>query len=137
MSVLAVIDTNVLLSSMISKKIDTGVVKVWDKVLREKIVPLWNENIISEYDNVFHRKKFKLDEVDVREIIEIIKDFGLYTTPVETEELPTDPDDIIFWQIAMAERKNNAYLVTGNKKHYPNKDFVVTPSEMIEILELQ
>ncbi len=29
----------------------------------------------------------------------------------------------------------NAYLVTGNQKHYPVKDFIVTPSEMMEILD--
>lgn len=28
--------------------------------------------------------------------------------------------------------KEDAYLVTGNIKHFPNKPFVVTPREMIE-----
>ena len=31
--------------------------------------------------------------------------------------------------------KDDAYLVTGNIKHFPDKPFVVTPREMIEILE--
>ena len=26
-------------------------------------------------------------------------------------------------------------LVTGNQRHYPIKDFIVTPAEMIKILE--
>ena len=30
--------------------------------------------------------------------------------------------------------KEDAYLVTGNIKHFPNKPFVVTPKEMIDIL---
>ena len=30
--------------------------------------------------------------------------------------------------------KEDAYLVTGNKKHFPNKPIVVTPAEMIELL---
>ena len=34
----------------------------------------------------------------------------------------------------MEKRDNNAYVVTGNKKHYPMKDFIVTPSEMMNIL---
>ena len=29
----------------------------------------------------------------------------------------------------------DAYLVTGNQKHYPIKDFIVTPAEMMEIID--
>ena len=31
--------------------------------------------------------------------------------------------------------KEDAYLVTGNIKHFPKKQFVVTPHEMVELLE--
>ena len=30
---------------------------------------------------------------------------------------------------------DDAYLVTGNQKHYPIRDFIVTPAEMIDILK--
>ena len=43
-------------------------------------------------------------------------------------------DDLIFYEVAMEKRDNNAYVVMGNKKHYPMKDFIVTPSEMMNIL---
>ena len=39
------------------------------------------------------------------------------------------------YEVAMEKREDDSYLVTGNKKHYPNKDFIVTPAEMIEILK--
>ena len=35
-----------------------------------------------------------------------------------------------------ARKENDAYLVTGNIKHFPAKRFVVTPREMLEILEM-
>lgn len=36
----------------------------------------------------------------------------------------------------MAQRKSDdAYLVTGNSKHFPTKTFVVTPREMLDIIE--
>jgi hypothetical protein len=35
----------------------------------------------------------------------------------------------------MEKREDNAYLVTGNMKHYPVRDFIVTPAEMVAILE--
>ena len=35
----------------------------------------------------------------------------------------------------MEERKtDDAYLVTGNLKHFPEKPFVVTPRQMLEII---
>jgi hypothetical protein len=35
----------------------------------------------------------------------------------------------------MEERKGEAaYLVTGNIKHFPEKPFIVTPREMLDII---
>ena len=34
-----------------------------------------------------------------------------------------------------AMSKEDAYLVTGNKKHFPKKPIVVSPAEMLEILQ--
>ena len=46
-----------------------------------------------------------------------------------------DPDDAVFYEIVMEARKNvDAYLVTGNLKHFPEEAFVVTPAEMVEII---
>lgn len=45
-----------------------------------------------------------------------------------------DMGDLVFYEAAMEKRDDDAYLVTGNQKHYPVKDFIVTPAEMMEIL---
>lgn len=42
---------------------------------------------------------------------------------------------MIFYEVVMAKREDGAYLVTGNQKHFPVCTFVVTPAEMMEILE--
>lgn len=42
---------------------------------------------------------------------------------------------MIFYEIVMTKQEKNAYLVTGNQKHYPERPFIVTPAEMIETLE--
>ena len=44
-------------------------------------------------------------------------------------------DDLIFYEVAMEKREAGAYLVTGNQKHYPVRSFIVTPAEMMEIIE--
>ncbi len=54
--------------------------------------------------------------------------------PQPTGAVPIDMDDLIFYEIAMEKREDNAYLVTGNQKHYPLRDFIVTPAEMVEII---
>ena len=46
-----------------------------------------------------------------------------------------DMDDLIFYEVAMEKREAGAYLVTGNQKHYPVRSFIVTPAEMMEIIE--
>ena len=47
-----------------------------------------------------------------------------------------DPKDVVFYAVTMEARQDNdAYLVTGNTKHFPIKPYVVTPREMLTILE--
>ena len=43
-----------------------------------------------------------------------------------------DPKDVVFYEVTLS--KDDAYLVTGNIKHFPKKPFVVTPAEMVAIL---
>ena len=41
---------------------------------------------------------------------------------------------MIFYEVAMEMQKYRVYLVTENQKHYPDRDFIVTPAEMVDIL---
>ena len=43
-----------------------------------------------------------------------------------------DEDDRIFYEVALS--KDAARLVTGNLKHFPKADFVVTPAEFLQVL---
>ena len=43
-------------------------------------------------------------------------------------------DDVIFYEVVMEKRDDNAYLITGNMKHFPKRNYIVTPSQMMEIL---
>ena len=62
---------------------------------------------------------------------------GIFLDADPTDEWVIDPKDVVFYEVVMEARKeNDAYLVTGNIKHFPAKRFVVTPREMLEILEM-
>lgn len=131
----AVIDTNVFLSALISKKEDSATVKVFEAVLQGRITPLYHQEILQEYDEVLHRKKFNLKEDSIRNLMDTIIKSGIQVFPQQTGEIFIDMDDLIFYEVALEKRDEDAYLVTGNQKHYPIKDFIVTPVEMMEILE--
>ena len=41
-----------------------------------------------------------------------------------------------YYAVLMEKRKeDDAYLVTGNLKHFPMRTYVVTPREMLDIIE--
>ena len=44
-------------------------------------------------------------------------------------------DELIFYEVAAEKENEGAYLVTGNQRHFPMKDFIVTPAKMIKIIE--
>lgn len=131
----AVIDTNVFVSALLSKRADTVTVQVLEAMLDGKIVPLYHEDILAEYEEVLHRSKFHFKEDTIQLIINAVKQYGMQVFPHSTGEILADMDDLIFYEVVMEKREDDAYLVTGNLKHYPIRDFIVTPAEMMQILE--
>ena len=131
----AVIDTNVLLSALLSKNEDSATIKVLDAVFEGKIIPLYHQDILAEYDEVLHREKFHLRETVIRTVIDAVRQYGVEVFPQSTGAVLIDMDDLVFYEVAMEKRDDDAYLVTGNQKHYPFRDFIVTPAEMMRIIE--
>lgn len=128
----AVIDTNVIVSALFTRNTEAATVKVLDAMLQGKIVPLFNEDIIAEYSDVLHRSKFHFTSSLVRAYIDRICNLGIRSERAICSEHFPDPKDIVFYEVALS--KDDAYLVTGNIKHFPKKPIVVTPAEMLEIL---
>ncbi len=130
----AVVDTNVIVSALLSKKDDVATIQVLRAMLGGCFTPLYHVDILDEYEEVLHRPKFRLSEVVIRTVITAIKQYGIEVFPRSTGEILADMDDLVFYEVAMEKREDGAYLVTGNQKHYPVRDFIVTPAEMMEIL---
>ncbi len=130
----AVVDTNVIVSALLSKKDDTATVQVFRAMLEGRFTPLYHEDILDEYEEVLHRPKFHLSKDVIQTVISAVKRYGIEVFPQPTGEILIDMDDLVFYEIAMEKRDDGAYLVTGNQKHYPVRDFIVTPVEMMEIL---
>ena len=134
MQIFAVIDTNVIVSALITKNPQSPPNMVLREVLDGKIIPLYHTEIIEEYREVLSRTKFHLKSETIQKLINSITSNGIKVEPKPTGEIFVDMDDLIFYEVAMEKRDDDAYIVTGNKKHYPVRDFIVTPSEMLKIL---
>ena len=134
MTFYAVIDTNVILSALLSKKDDTATVLAIKAVLEGKIIPLYHQDIISEYNDVLSRAEFNLNPRAIDTVLLAIKQFGVEVFPKPSGEILAHMDDLIFYEATLEKRNINSYLVTGNKKHFPIKSFIVSPAEMLQIL---
>ena len=133
MKIYAVIDTNVIVSAMLKQSSIPGL--VLEFALSGIIIPVLNKEIVSEYRTVLMREKFHLNTEIVNDLIQTLEYYGEYIKPERLNiDLP-DPKDVIFYEVVMEKRKENeAYLITGNIKHFPKEYFIVTPREMLEII---
>lgn len=109
MSLHVVIDTNVIVSAMIT--------------------PHPN---IAEYDDVLHRPKFNLLKPVVANTIGAIVKLGINVSRMESKDDFIDLKDVVFYEVALS--KKGSYLVTGNVKHFPKSPIVVTPNELLSLL---
>lgn len=130
----AVFDTNVLVSALITHNVNASTVKVVEAIGNGKVIPLYNDEIVAEYNEVLSREKFGLLKSKVKRLIETLKNKGIDSERVASGEAFPDVSDAVFYEVALS--KENAYLVTGNLKHFPSTPIVVTPADMIEILGL-
>jgi predicted nucleic acid-binding protein len=94
---------------------------------------VYSDEIIDEYTEVLHRKKFDIPDYLIKWAIDRVLMSGIHGERVPSQEHFPDPKDVVFYEVALS--KDDAYLVTGNKKHFPQKPIVVTPAEMLEILK--
>lgn len=133
MKYFAVIDTNVIVSAML--KSSSTPAAVLREVLTGNISLLANEEIFDEYTDVLSRKKFGFETDTVILLMNELKKQAIYVDKKPIDDYLPDPDDAVFYEIVMEARKDvDAYLVTGNLKHFPEKAFVVTPKEMMDII---
>lgn len=128
----AVLDTNVLVSALLSKSAHSTISQLITAVIEEKLIPVYNDEILKEYKEVLSREKFHFLPELQKALVNFIKDKGFHADRIPYGELMPDESDRVFYEVALS--KDNTFLVTGNLKHFPKTPIVVTPAEMLEIL---
>ncbi|MBR6975675.1 MAG: putative toxin-antitoxin system toxin component, PIN family [Ottowia sp.] len=135
--VFAVLDTNVLVSAQL--KLDSVPRKILTHALTGTIIPIINDGIFAEYDDVLRRPKLKLATHAVDKLFAALRKVSVTLAAgdatVPREHMP-DADDAVFYATALASRAagNATYLVTGNLRHFPQEDFIVSPRAMLDII---
>lgn len=134
MSCYAVVDTNVLISALLSDKEDAATVQVVKKIILGDIVPIYSHDIAHEYKNVLNRRKFNFSREKIDFLLKSIFYFGIFFEPVLHNFVLPDVNDLPFYLAAAQNQDKNSFLVTGNLKHFPTEPFIVTPRQLIDIL---
>lgn len=132
MKVYAVIDTNVIVSALLARNPQSATVRVLEAFWQGKIVPMLNTDIVAEYDDVLRRPKFRFPKELVYNIVDSFKQSAVSAERISSNLAFPDPKDAVFYEVALS--KEDAYLITGNTKHFPHTPIVVTPAEMLDIL---
>ena len=124
-----VLDTNIIISAALSPKGNPA--KILEFVTTDDELQIYyNAAIMAEYEEVLSREHLKLSIKTQHRIINTIKKAGiLIDPPTSTMPLP-DESDRIFYDTA---KEVNAYLITGNLKHYPEEPHILLPARFIEI----
>ncbi len=131
----AVIDTNVIVSALLSSKDDSATVQVLGRVICGAVIPVYSNAITKEYREVLSRKKFGFSGETVEYLLSAIEKYGILVDPSPSGVTLPDMKDLPFYEVVLEKRDENAYLVTGNSKHFPEKSFIVTPRELLAILD--
>lgn len=130
----AVIDTNVLVSALLSSHDDAATVLVVGKLFSGEVIALYSDEILHEYGEVLRRTKFHFSEEAVSALLDTIKKYGERIQPTPTGEILPDMKDLPFYEVVVERQDDEAYLVTGNMKHFPVRPFIVTAKEFLDIL---
>ena len=58
-----------------------------------------------------------------------------FLDPLPTTQIFPDSKDAVFYEVVIqARRYAPSYLISGNLKHFPSEPFILSPHEMLDLL---
>lgn len=134
MRIYAVIDTNVIVSGLLTHDDDSATYLILKKLYNKELVPIYNEEILFEYYDVLTRSKFNFTKDVIIKLIRAILQYGIYILNKHINEKIIDEGDKVFYETLIGSNFENCFLITGNLKHFPSKDNILSPREFISYL---
>ena len=133
----AVIDTNVLVSGLLSPSGNEALVLL--AVHQGMIRPCFSEPILEEYVAVLGRPRFAFPPEEIEALIAMFQSKGEFYRPAASTVASPDPADTKF--LHCAEAAGADFIVTGNKRDFPDAPYgptrVVNAAELIDRITLE
>jgi uncharacterized protein len=132
-----VLDTNVLVAGLLSPFGPCA--EIVRMVSSGDLTLYFDSRILSEYDEVLRRPKFRFQIDKVVALLDYIEQQGRIVAPSPLPTVLPDPGDQPFIEVAVASQAE--CLVTGNRAHFPVKKCqgvkVLSPSEFLAFYRSQ
>lgn len=133
----AVIDTNVLVSGLLSPAGNEALVLL--AIHQGLIHPCFSELMMEEYADVLARRKFGFAADEIAAALGMFRERGELVVPAGMAPVLPDADDVAFLHCAVTAGAE--FLVTGNKRHFPpavcGSVRVVNASELLDRITLE
>lgn len=125
MNLMVVLDTNVIVSALWTP--NGKAAYIVNQVIAGNLKLCHDYRILTEYRDVLSRPKFKFSVWQINFLLETFEKDGISVMPASLPEVPfSDESDRVFYEVA---KFCNAPLVTGNLKHFPKDDCVMTVTD--------
>jgi uncharacterized protein len=118
----AVIDTNVLVSGLLSPAGNEALILL--AIHQGLVHPCFSEEILEEYAAVLARPKFSFPPDEIAAVLAMLRSQGELFQPDLSAAVSSDPADTKFLHCAQAAQAD--YIVTGNKRDFPDASYGVT-----------
>lgn len=117
-----VIDTNVLVSSLIAPRGNEASILL--AAAQGLFVPCFSNEMLAEYAGVLTRRKFSFPPDEVHALLAMMRYRGELVWPSGEPFVSPDAGDTKF--LACAYTSFADFLVTGNKRHFPEAQYGTT-----------
>lgn len=125
-----VVDTNVVVSGVLRPASKPG--RILDLMLDGRLDVVSSTELIAEYREVLARPRFGFDAGLVNALVDEIEAVAEDVVPeVQLDVTSADPKDQFVIDLALAV---DAYIVTGNVRHFLRYPKTVSPAELVVLL---
>lgn len=132
-----VLDTNVLVAGLLTPFGPCG--EIVRMVSSGELTLSLDARILTEYQEVLDRPKFKFDKDKIAALLDHIEHRGIIVASSPLPQPLPDIDDEPFLEVAMAARA--ICIVTGNQVHFPTElclgVMVLSPSDFLGFYKKQ
>jgi putative PIN family toxin of toxin-antitoxin system len=131
----AVIDT-ILVSALISPSGNEALLLL--AIKQGLVQPCFSPALLKEYSEVMARPKFSFSQLEIGAVVDLLRMKGDLVRAARLSRISPDPKDDKFIACALAALAD--FLVTGNKKDFPQKGLgttrVVSAGDLLNLITL-